>query len=100
MKVRAYYDHYNSCIGINVSYEKEGKTFVAEPVEFSFKEVVGRYVSAGPTIRLNDEGVEMLAHSLKQLGVKDKEQSFIEGKLEATEKHLEDMRTISKVRRK
>lgn len=54
--------------------------------------------SLAPTLRL-DGGVDKeLLQALVKYGVKLPEQSFLEGKLEATEKHLADMRKLAKLK--
>lgn len=71
------------------------------------------YVSNAHTGEISylKEGEDMISHSmvltqgmmqalftaLQGQGMKPVEQSYVEGKLEATEKHLEDMRTLSKL---
>lgn len=46
-----------------------------------------------PTIRLDPEALQTLADELGRVGYKP-QKGFVEGKLEATEKHLDDMRKI------
>ena len=46
-----------------------------------------------PTLRLEQYLLQELANELDKKGFKPKE-GFLDGKLQATEKHLEDMRTI------
>ena len=46
-----------------------------------------------PTLRLGPEELQGLVDALSEKGIKPK-QGFIEGKLEATDKHLEDMRRL------
>lgn len=50
-----------------------------EPIEFAW---------------LDDEQLEALSAAFDQHGVKRPDAGFTEGKLQATEKHLEDMRSI------
>lgn len=47
-----------------------------------------------PTITLFPEMLSVLMKELSEYGVRLPEQSFIEGKLYATDKHLEDMRRL------
>lgn len=47
-----------------------------------------------PTLFLEPEMLSALLDAMKKRGIKGKEASFTEGKLVATEKHLEDMRRI------
>lgn len=46
-----------------------------------------------PTLLLSPEALQALSNALNEQGYKPQE-GFVEGKLEATEKHLEDMRTL------
>ena len=46
-----------------------------------------------PTLSLPPEALQEFANALDAMGFKP-QQGFIEGKLQATEKHLEDMRTL------
>ena len=46
-----------------------------------------------PTIELPREALQAFADSLDQMGIKP-QKGFLEGKLQATEKHLEDMRDL------
>ena len=46
-----------------------------------------------PTIQLDPEALQALADELSHVGYKP-QKGFIEGKLTATEKHLEDMRRL------
>lgn len=46
-----------------------------------------------PTIELDDEQLQAFANALNELGISPQKE-FVEGKLEATEKHLEDMRKL------
>lgn len=51
-------------------------------------------VQQEPSFRLSNDVVEVLFQKLSEQGFKPKESSFIEGKLQATESHLEDMRKL------
>lgn len=54
----------------------------------------GETMSKGPSFTLTKSMMEALFTSLQGQGMKPVEQSFIEGKLQATETHLSDMRTL------
>ena len=47
-----------------------------------------------PTLVLQQEMLPALMKALSDYGVKRPDESFVEGKLSATEKHLEDMRSL------
>ena len=50
-----------------------------------------------PTIELNPEALQALSDELARVGYKP-EKGFVQGKLEATENHLKDMRTLLKLK--
>ena len=71
---------------------------VGDRIEVMFGDTVTAYqmgeaISDKPTLRLSDELLQELANALDKAGFKPKE-GYLEGKLTATEKHLEDMRTL------
>lgn len=47
-----------------------------------------------PTLRIQESFLPLLMKALNDMGVKLPDKAFNEGKLEATERHLEDMRTL------
>ena len=49
-----------------------------------------------PTLELEPEQLQAFADALNEQGYKP-QQGFVEGKLEATESHLKDMRTLLKL---
>ncbi len=49
---------------------------------------------AEPTFRISDYMLPMLMEAMIEKGVKPPDKAFNEGKLEATERHLDDMRTL------
>ena len=49
-----------------------------------------------PSIRLNREQLQAFANTLNTLGI-NPQKEYVEGKLEATEKHLQDMRKLLKL---
>jgi len=54
-------------------------------------------VSSKPTMELEPEQLQALADELEKIGYKP-QKGFMEGKLEATEIHLKDMRTMLKLK--
>jgi hypothetical protein len=50
-----------------------------------------------PTLELEPEQLQIFADALNEIGYKP-QKGFIEGKLVAIEKHLEDMRTLLKLK--
>ena len=77
--------------------DKFKKMSVAKPVEFVF-EVVEDETKVKPTIELGrffaDEFIKAWAEAAKEKGFKPEEDYIMQGKLEATKYHLEDMRKI------
>ncbi len=59
--------------------------------------VLGKGEPATPTLSLLPEQLQALVDSLNEKGFKPKE-GFLEGKLQATESHLKDMRTLLKLK--
>ena len=53
----------------------------------------GSAVVDKPTLSLNPETLQAFADELAYIGIKP-QKGFLEGKIEATEKHLEDMRKL------
>ncbi|MEK6881422.1 MAG: hypothetical protein AABY22_17495 [Nanoarchaeota archaeon] len=58
----------------------------------------GNVCISKPTLQLTPEQLQSFADALNEIGFNPK-QGFMEGKLEATEKHLEDMRKLLKLKR-
>ncbi len=68
---------------------------IGEKVEFLDGETVHRGVAVSkPTLELTLDQLQVFADALNNIGIKPK-QGYLEGKLEATEKHLEDMRKLA-----
>jgi hypothetical protein len=80
---------------IFITYKQDGKRWVAKTIELKF-EPVDYSKQAEPTILIPDseELLEAFAIALDKANVKLPEESYIAGKLGATEKHLEDMRNL------
>lgn len=53
-------------------------------------------VASKPSLELNDEQLQAFAEALNSIGIKP-QQGYVEGKLEATESHLKDMRKLLKL---
>ncbi len=53
-----------------------------------------------PTINLGDEQIEKIIEEMAKLGCKPKVESKLEGQLEATKYHLEDIRTLMKLNKR
>lgn len=50
-----------------------------------------------PSFKLNKEQLQAFANALNKMGI-NPQKEYIEGKLEATERHLKDMRTLLKLK--
>lgn len=57
----------------------------------------GTQIEDKPTLSLNPESLQAFADALAEVGIKP-QKGFLEGKLEATENHLKDMRTMLKLK--
>lgn len=56
-------------------------------------EYIEEGVVKDPSFKLNREQLQAFANALNDMGI-NPQKEFVEGKLEATEKHLEDMRKL------
>lgn len=71
-----------------------GQKYVAKPVVLEL-EPLDMASHVEPTIKnLPAEFAEEMARALQEKGVKPPAVSYVEGKLESAEKHLEDLRTL------
>lgn len=100
LKVRVAYGPWRDEVGILfeiVGYD--GRRGIVQPVDFIVKTIEEGAV-VEPTFHLNKETAKNLLEALKGLGIKTEDQSKVEGMLEATKYHLEDMRQINGLERK
>src|SRR5947209_16586587 len=84
-------------------YERRnGKTYAAKPVELVFAEV-GESSPFPPTLQMDyfyaEPFLEALAEALDKAGVKTEHDATIQGQLDATRYHLEDLRTLLKLKK-
>lgn len=83
-------------------YEERGdKTFLAKPVELELEEI-DRHKSIEPTLRIggvSNQFLQSLAEELDELKIKTDKDAKIQGTLEATKYHLEDMRSLLKLKK-
>jgi hypothetical protein len=82
---------------IGIIRKENGKLFIANIDKDGFLEFheVQRGEIMIPTFTLDDDIILKLIEAYTNIGRKIPDHSKIEGKLEATEKHLEDMRIIA-----
>lgn len=101
MKVKIYREEMFGGISM-VFYEDRlnGKRFIAKPVDLEFEEY-NDGAEYRPTLRLNssisNEFLQQLAEELDSKGVKTDKDAKIEGTLNATKYHLEDLRKLLKL---
>lgn len=80
--------------------EYDGKKYLAKPINLEFSEIK-EAVIMGPTIKIPyydaKEFMESMAEQLDKDGIKTDKDAKIEGTLEATRFHLEDLRKLLKL---
>jgi hypothetical protein len=101
MKVKIYSRPEFSEQEIIIYEERDGKRYVAKPVEFVFKEYKdGKMVE--PTIRLGQEFsipfMQAMADELSKNGIRTEMDKQNEGSLAATKYHLSDLRKLLKIK--
>lgn len=89
---------------ITIVERRDGKIFVAKPINLEFVELQegarneNEYMG---TIALNDDKARQLflglSEALEKQGIKPKHQAFLEGELDATKHHLDDLRHLLKL---
>ncbi len=101
--IKVYIDNrpYQSGIGIWIFDEREGRRYKIQQVQFEFKECVP-YADEVPSIaipyRMEAQFLQAFAEALSKQGIKTESDHKIQGILEATKYHLEDMRKIAKAK--
>jgi len=100
IKVRFGYQGYDDSLWILIGdVDNTGHLVaVAQPMKLEFKEVKKEDKIEEPTLRLScsikDEFLKAMAEALDKEGIKTENDFKIQGLLEATKYHLEDMRKI------
>jgi len=88
----------------NGKIHKEDNSSEIEIYEFGkngildLREVVGEMSDCEPSLKLDPILTEMLIDGLGELNIKPKKESFVEGNLESTKYHLEDLRKLLKLK--
>lgn len=73
--------------------DHQGKTFILR--QDTEEEITPERQTAEPTLYLPEQGMlKELVAAISNLGIRPDHQSFTEGKYEASQKHLEDMRRL------
>jgi len=84
-------------VDIYITMDKDGKRYVAEPMNLSFKELVAGSASEATleTDRvIAKELLQGLSTALNQAGYRDNATESFQSELNATRKHLEDIRSL------
>lgn len=101
MKIRIHREPWNDELGVLLYSDVNGKRYIVKPVKLEIEEVK-EGVSIEPTFKIGridrQEFIKSMAEIAEDLGVKTDAQlaqdKKYEGKLEATQYHLEDMRRL------
>lgn len=84
---------------ISIVQDVDGKRYIAKPVKFKMEEQ-SRLSSkpTEPTMMISglvgEEFLRKMAQAIQEQGIKPESDAKLEGKLEATKDHLDDMRTL------
>lgn len=93
---------YNSCVDIVIGQRGRSTTSIVKPIQMVFEEIKDNYQIVEPSLRLThwvaEPFLKAFADMLHQENIKPTTQSFIEGELIATKKHLEDMRKLMRIK--
>ena len=99
-KVSIYKEPWNNALSITLWEERDGRIFVANPVNLTFSETKQGYTT-DPTMRFDHfSGPALLkafAEALDQNGVKTDSDAKLLGTILAKDKHLEDLRHLLKL---
>lgn len=97
MEVDIYYNKVRKCLEIYFLNRDVGKLFVAKPMQFNWVEHK-ECESVEPSLRISDfyasDLLKALAEALDKKGIKTENDFKIQGLLEATKYHLNDMRRL------
>ena len=100
MELRIFDDVTRRCVSMVFVDVRNGRDYFAKPVELEFYEPE-KFSMIEPTLRIDSwRGQALLksmAEELERYNIKPESQHKLEGVLEATKFHLEDMRKIAKV---
>lgn len=98
MKVRIYSNPWDNTTNIAFLVQKNGQWHIAKPVELVFEPIEDGTMNIPPTIMLSSEVAHEfltgLAQALDDRGIKTDSDAKLQGTLEATKFHLEDMRGL------
>lgn len=91
INIRANMHRFNSYIELFFIEKIDGKVFIAEPIKM--KEI-SQHEFCEASFQLDINAAQVLMDELWQCGIRPSEGSGSSGALAATQKHLEDMRTL------
>lgn len=98
MKVKIYSQPWDGSTHIAFLVQRNGQWCMAKPVELQFEPLVEGEMSPPPSMSFHPEVAQefltAMAQALDDRGIKVDSQAKVEGKLEATQHHLEDMRGL------
>ena len=101
MKVRIYFDPLTHNVNIGFIETRNGKDYIAKPVDLEFEEMHPD-LDVKPTLRIPSfqamEFMKALAEALDKQEIKTDKDAKIEGTLDATRYHLEDLRKLLKLK--
>lgn len=99
-KVSIYKEAWNDGLSLTLWEERDGRIFVANPVNLTFSEAKQGYTT-DPTMRFDHfSGPALLkafAEALDQNGMKTESDAKLSGTISAQSKHLEDLRHLLKL---
>lgn len=100
--VSIFKQEWNAGLAITIWEERNGRIYVAKPMDIVFKECPQGY-STEPTMRIDHfhapEFMRAFAEALDKAGVKTESDATIAGTLKAQSYHLEDLRKMLKLGR-
>lgn len=97
MKIQLHRNGLTGQVEMFFYYKVNDRIFVAKPIDFEMIEV-NNGDRVGPTLAFNmfegDELLKDLAEQIDKQGIKTTQDAQNQGSLDATKKHLEDMRAL------
>jgi hypothetical protein len=101
MKIKIYQEPVFNAISFTFYEERNGKIYVAKPVEIIMEELTDEFKPLEPTIRLSQyetkEFLKSMANEVYNNGIRHDQDVINEGALVSTKYHLEDLRKLLKL---
>lgn len=102
MKLKIIQDDFTDGVSIYFYQERDGKRYLMPEVSGEFKEIDEGTAHIRPTMKIPGfaarELLESMAEELDKKNIKTPNTHLIEGKLQAREYHLEDLRKLLKLK--